>query len=240
LRDDTAERLRATLARVAAAARRVGRDPAEIALCGVAKQMPAEAIADAVEAGLALVGENYVSEAKGKRPEILALLAARGVAPPRWHFVGRLQRNKAKAVAEDFDCLHSLDRPELCDALGRHASAAGRTLDVLVQVNLAGEAQKGGTAAETVGALLRACRRWPALRAVGLMTIPPADPDPERSRPVFAALRTLRDSLRATPEGAGLRDLSMGMTADFEVAIEEGATILRIGTAIFGARRPAA
>ncbi|HVN39974.1 MAG TPA: YggS family pyridoxal phosphate-dependent enzyme [Myxococcota bacterium] len=237
--DDTAARLRATLARVAAAARRAGRDPAEIALCGVAKQMPAEAIAQAVEAGLAHVGESYVSEAKAKRPALLALLAARRVAPPRWHFVGRLQRNKARAVAEEFDCLHSLDRPELCDALGRHASAAGRTLEVLVQVNVAGEAQKGGAAPQAVGSLLRSCRRWPALRAVGLMTIPPADPDPERSRPVFAALRALRDALRATPEGSGLRELSMGMTADFEVAIEEGATILRVGTAIFGARRPA-
>jgi pyridoxal phosphate enzyme (YggS family) len=234
--NDVAERLRMTLARVAAAAARAGRSPAEIALCGVSKQVPAEAIAEAVAAGLAHVGENYVSEAKAKRPALEAALASRRLAPPRWHFVGRLQRNKARAVAEGFDCLHSLDRPELCDALGRHASAAGRTLEVLVQVNFAGEAQKGGAPPDTVGALLRACRRWPALRAVGLMTIPPADPDPERSRPVFAALRALREKLRDTPEGAGLRELSMGMTADFEVAIEEGATILRIGTAIFGAR----
>lgn len=234
--EDTPARLRATQARVAAAAARAGRAPGEIALVGVAKQVPAQEIARAIAAGLADVGENYLSEARAKLPALLALLAEQGLAPPRWHFIGRLQRNKARAVAESFDCVHSLDRPELCDALGRHASAAGRTLDVLVQVNLADEPQKGGCAPGAVGELLRACRRWPALRAVGLMTIPPADADPEHARPLFAALRALRDALRATPEGAGLRDLSMGMSADFEVAIAEGATIIRVGTAIFGAR----
>jgi hypothetical protein len=235
---DTAARLRATQARIAAAAARAGRSPGEITLVGVSKQVPAQEIALAVAAGLAHVGESYFSEARAKLPDVVAALVQAGVAPPRWHFIGRLQRNKAKAVAGSFDCVHSLDRPELCEALGRHASAAGRTLDVLVQVNLKGEPQKGGAAPEAVGALLRACRQWPALRAIGLMTIPPEDPDPERSRPHFAALRSLRDALRATPEGAGLRELSMGMSADFEVAIEEGATIIRVGTAIFGARRP--
>jgi len=234
--DSTAERLRATQARVAAAAARAGRAEREIALVGVSKRVAPEEIARAVAAGLADVGESYLAEAKDKQPALAALLAARGLAPPRWHFVGRLQRNKARAVAESFDCLHSLDRTELCDALGRHASAAGRTLDVLVQVNLAGEPQKGGCAPEAVAPLLRACRRWPALRAVGLMTIPPADEDPERARPHFRALRELCEALRRTPEGAGLRELSMGMSADFEVAIEEGATIIRVGTAIFGPR----
>jgi pyridoxal phosphate enzyme (YggS family) len=234
--DATAARLRATQARIAAAAERAGRAPGEIALLGVAKQVAAEKIALAVAAGLAHVGENYLAEAKAKRPVLVALLAERGLPTPRWHFVGRLQRNKARAVAESFDCLHSLDREELCEALGRHSSAAGRTLDVLVQVNLAGEPQKGGCAPEAVGPLLRACRRWPSLRATGLMTIPPADADPEGARPHFRALRALRDELRTTPEGAGLHELSMGMSADFEVAIEEGATIIRVGTAIFGAR----
>jgi pyridoxal phosphate enzyme (YggS family) len=238
--DSLAARLRATRDRVAAAARRAGRSPGEIALVGVAKQVPAPQIAKAVAAGLADVGESYLSEMRGKLPELSSALTRDRLAPPRWHFIGRLQRNKAKAVSELFDCIHSLDRPELCDALGRHASAAGRTLDVLVQVNIADEPQKGGAPRAAVAPLLRACRQWPALRVVGLMAIPPADPDPERSRPHFAALRALRDELRAAPEGAGLRELSMGMSLDFEVAIEEGATIIRVGTAIFGARRPTA
>lgn len=236
--DSLESRLRATQARVAAAAARAGRAAGEIALVGVAKQVAAPEIARAIAAGLADVGENYLSEMRAKLPELSAALTRERIAPPRWHFIGRLQRNKAKQVAEVFDSIHSVDRPELCDALGRHASAAGRTLDVLVQVNLVDEPQKGGAAPGAVAALLRACRQWPALRAVGLMTIPPADPDPERSRPHFAALRALRDELSATPEGAGLHELSMGMSADFEVAIEEGATIIRVGTAIFGARRP--
>jgi pyridoxal phosphate enzyme (YggS family) len=237
--DTLAARLRATQARVAAAAKRAGRATGEITLVGVAKQVPAPDVARAIAAGLADVGENYLSEMRAKMPALSAALTRDRLAPPRWHFIGRLQRNKAKAVSEVFDCVHSLDRPELCDALGRHASAAGRTLDVLIQVNLADEPQKGGAPRQAVAGLLRACRQWPALRAVGLMTIPPADTDPERSRPHFAALRSLRDELRATPEGAGLRELSMGMSLDFEIAIEEGATIIRVGTAIFGARRPA-
>lgn len=234
--DATAARLRATQARVAAAAARAGRAAADVTLVGVAKQVPAEEIARAVAAGLRDVGENYLSEAKAKQQALEAALVRLGLAPPRRHFIGRLQRNKARGVAEAFDCVHSLDRPELCDALGRHAAAAGRTLEVLVQVNVAAEPQKGGATPAAAGELLRACRRWPSLRAIGLMAIPPADADPERARPVFAALRALRDALRATPEGILLRELSMGMSADFEVAIEEGATIIRVGTAIFGPR----
>jgi pyridoxal phosphate enzyme (YggS family) len=226
--DGVAANLRALEARFAAAAARAGRDRGEIALVGVAKQVPAARVAEAVAAGLAHVGENYVNEARAKLPEISAALDRRGVAWPRWHFVGRLQRNKAKLVATAFDCLHSLDRAELGDALERHLADSGRRLDALVQVNLAGEAQKGGLAPGAVPALLQASARWRALRVVGLMAVPPADADP---RPHFIALRRLRDEL-----GGGLRELSMGMSADFEVAVEEGATIIRIGTAIFGAR----
>jgi PLP dependent protein len=222
------ELLRALHARIAAAAARAGRAPGEIALVGVSKQVPAARVADAVAAGLVHVGENYVNEAKQKLPEISAALDRRGVAWPRWHFVGRLQRNKAKLVAAAFDQLHSLDRPELGDALERHLADAGRRLDALVQVNLAEEAQKGGVAPAELPALLEASARWRALRINGLMTVPPAGADP---RPHFAALRRLRDEL-----GGPLRELSMGMSGDFEVAIEEGATIIRIGTAIFGAR----
>jgi pyridoxal phosphate enzyme (YggS family) len=225
---EIAAQLRALHARIAAAAARAGRAPEEITLVGVSKQVPAARVAEAVVAGLAHVGENYVNEARAKLPEISAALDRRGVAWPRWHFVGRLQRNKAKLVAAAFDCLHSLVRPELGDALERHLLDAGRRLDALVQVNVAGEEQKGGVAPSELPALLEASARWQALRVTGLMTVPPADADP---RPHFAALRRLRDQL-----GAPLRELSMGMSGDFEVAIEEGATIIRIGTAIFGAR----
>jgi pyridoxal phosphate enzyme (YggS family) len=234
--DSIAARLALTQARVAAAAARAGRRTQDIVLVGVAKQVGAEAIAAAVAAGLRDVGENYLQEAQAKQPALAAALARLGAAPPRRHFVGRLQRNKARGVAQGFDCVHSVDRPELADALGRHAAAAGRRLDVLLQVDLAGEPQKGGAAPDALPELLSACARQPALRAVGLMHVPPADPDPERARPHFAALRALRDRLRAQPAGSELRELSMGMTADFEVAIEEGATIIRVGTALFGAR----
>lgn len=231
-----AARLREVEARVAAAAARAGRSPGEIELVGVAKQVAPETVALAVAAGLTHVGESYANEARGKLPEVSALLDRQGLAWPRWHFIGRLQRNKARVVATAFDCMHCLDRPELGDAVERHAAAAGRRLDVLVQVDLAGEPHKGGAAPEAVPALLAASARWPALRVVGLMTIPPATADPEQSRPRFAGLRALRDALRSAPGGAELRELSMGMSGDFEVAIEEGATIIRVGTAIFGAR----
>lgn len=231
-----AARLREVEQRVAAAAARVGRSPAEVQLVGVAKQVAAETVALAVAAGLAHVGESYVNEAREKLPQVSALLDRQGLAWPRWHFIGRLQRNKARSVATAFDCLHSLDRPELGDALDRHTTAAGRRLDALVQVDLAGEPQKGGLSPDAVPALLAASTRWPALRLVGLMTIPPAAADPEQSRPAFAALRALRDALRSVPAGATLHELSMGMSGDFEVAIEEGATIIRVGTAIFGPR----
>jgi hypothetical protein len=240
---EIAQRLRAVEARAAAAARRAGRTPGEIRIVGVAKQVPAETVAQAVGAGLADVGENYANEARAKLPQVSALLDRQRIAWPRWHFVGRLQRNKARVVATAFDCLHSLDRPELGDALERHAAAAGRRLEVLAQVDLVGEPGKGGISPGALPALLAASARWPSLRLVGLMAIPPAEDDPERSRVHFAALRALRDALRDAPGGASLRELSMGMSGDFEVAIEEGATIIRVGTAIFGARalaRPAA
>lgn len=228
-----ATRLREVVRRVEAAAIRAGRAPQEIALVGVAKQVAAEQVVEAVAAGLRHVGENYANEARAKLPLVSAALDARGLAWPRWHFIGQLQRNKARGVATAFDCVHSLDRPELGDALERHAAAAGRRLDVLLQVDLAGEPRKGGAAPDALPALLEASARWPSLRVAGLMTIPPAEADP---RPFFAALRAEREALRGRAGGAGLRELSMGMSGDFEVAIEEGATIIRVGTAIFGTR----
>jgi pyridoxal phosphate enzyme (YggS family) len=150
--------------------------------------------------------------------------------------VGRLQRNKARLVVPLFECVESLDRADLAQELAARATGLGRRLEVLLQVNLSGESQKGGAPAGTLPALLATCAALPALRVTGLMTVPAASPDAEKARPVFARLRALRDELRAAPGGAELSELSMGMSADFEVAIEEGATLVRVGSALFGAR----
>jgi pyridoxal phosphate enzyme (YggS family) len=188
----------------------------------------------AVRAGLTDLGENYVQEAVAKQQKVRASLEGCALEPPRWHLIGRLQRNKARAAVRVFDAIHSLDRAALGDALEARAAEASRRLAVLIEVNLSGEAQKAGAPAEDVADLLAASAAWPHLELCGLMTIPAADP--ERARPAFARLRRLRDALAAAPGGAGLRELSMGMSADFEVAIEEGATIVRVGTALFGPR----
>ena len=233
---DVAARIAALRDRIAAAAARVGRDPHDVTLVGVSKRQTAEAVVAAVKAGLGDVAENYVQEALEKLPRIQRALEAQATAAPRWHFVGRLQRNKARQVAAHFDVVQTLDRAALGNSLDRHAAAAGRRLDALVQVDLDREPQKGGVAPEDVAALLARAGDWPALRVTGLMAIPAATTDPERSRDAFARLRALRDALVDQPGAEHLRELSMGMSADFEVAIEEGATIIRVGTAAFGPR----
>jgi len=233
---EVAERLRVVRERVEAAASRAARDPGEVVILGVGKRKPAESIADAVRAGLDHVAENFAQEARDKIPQVEAMLRETGTAPPRWHFVGQLQSNKARYVARLFDCVETVDRIELARELDHRAAIAERHLDVLIQVNLSGEAQKGGVAPDRVAPLLEECRSCQRLRVTGLMTIPAAAADPEASRPVFAALRELRSELCERPGGDALRELSMGMSADFEVAVEEGATIVRVGTAIFGPR----
>jgi hypothetical protein len=234
---NAAEALAALRARVRAAAARTGRDPQQVTLLGVAKAAPSARVAAAVRAGLTDVAENYLQEATARRAELTQSLAETGTALPRWHFIGRLQRNKARAVAQLFDTVHTLDRSELAETLERHAAGLGRSLDALIQVNTSGEAQKGGVPPGRVRELLAASHAWPHLRITGLMAIPAASDDPERTRPAFAMLRALRDSLRA--DHPALTELSMGMSSDFEVAIEEGATIIRVGTALFGPRGPA-
>jgi hypothetical protein len=205
-----------------------------VELVGVAKRQPAAAVAEAVRAGLRRVGESYVQEAARKLPELEALLARSGTVPPRRHLVGRLQRNKARDAVRLFDVIESVDRLELAVELERRATAAARTLEVLLQVDLAGEPQKGGAPPAELARLLDGVAQLEHLHVRGLMAVPPASNDPERSRPWFAKLRELRDALGAG--GAGLRELSMGMSADFEIAIEEGATRVRVGTALFGPR----
>jgi pyridoxal phosphate enzyme (YggS family) len=232
---DVAARLAALRARAAAAAARAGRAPGEVTLIGVAKRQPAELVVAAVAAGLCDVGENFVQEARDKIPAVREALAARGVAAPRFHLVGRLQSNKARVAAPLFDCVQSVDRADLARELARRAEAAGRTLAALVQVNLSGEPQKGGVAPSDLPALLDACAELPALAVRGLMTVPEDGAEEALLRRRFAALRELRDTAVRAGHG-GVRELSMGMSGDFEVAIEEGATWVRIGTALFGAR----
>ncbi len=233
---EIAARLAAVRERIERAAARAGRDPAGITLVGVSKRKPAAAVAAAVRAGLRAVGESYIQEAAPKIEALRRELAAQGTPQPRWHLVGRLQRNKARRALELFDVVESVDGEALGAELERRAAAAGRSLEVLLQVNLCGEAQKGGARPDALPALLAASCGWPHLHVAGLMTIPAAADDPETARPVFAKLRELARSLRGAPGGADLRELSMGMSADFEVAVEEGATWVRVGTALFGAR----
>ncbi len=213
--------------RIAAAARRAGRDPALVRLLAESKTVPLEQMRLAVAAGQLLFGENYLQEA---RPKIAALGPALS-----WHFIGHLQSNKAKAAMALFDVIHGVDRLKLAQALDSAAAATGARQEILIQVNLAGEASKSGAAPETVPGLLRELGRLPHLRVLGFMTLPPWLADPEAVRPYFRALRELRDRLEASL-GLPLPELSMGMSGDFEVAVAEGATLVRVGTAIFGSR----
>ena len=224
-----ATRFTALRARVDAAARRAGRDPATVRIVGAAKQQAPERVAAAVQAGLRDIGENYVQEATTKRAAVEALLGPTLATSLHWHGIGHLQRNKAKEAVACFEWLHAVDGARLATELDRRAAEAGRSLTVLLQLNLSGEATKTGVTAEDLPALLDAVRGLAHLRIVGLMTMPAPAPDPEAARPVFARLRALA-------QAAQLPELSMGMSDDFEVAVEEGATLVRIGTALFGAR----
>ena len=223
----------AVQARIAAAAARAGRDLSEITLVAVSKTHPPETIAEAYAAGLRHFGENRVQEGAQK----VGALRAR-LPQARWHLIGHLQRNKARDAAEYFDVIHSLDSLRLAEALETRCAVAGKVLSVLVEVNIGGETGKSGYAADGSDAWFQECERMralPHLRLEGLMAMAPYAVDPEQARPCFARLRALRDALAART-GAALPHLSMGMSGDFEVAIEEGATVVRVGSAIFGPR----
>lgn len=211
--------------RIHAACQRVGRNPSSITLVGVTKTVAVEAIREAVRLGLTDIGENRVQEAEVKRntlkDEPVRL---------RWHLIGHLQRNKARKAVALFDIIHSVDSPELVQDLALHAQASGRTLPVLIQVNVSGEAAKSGCRPDAALPLAEAVTASAHLRLEGLMTIPPFADDPQQSRPYFRSLRELRDKL-----GSPLK-LSMGMSHDLEVAIEEGSDFIRVGQAIFGER----
>ena len=223
-------RLTSVRERIATAAGRAGRDPASIRLIAISKTFSANAIRAAADAGQVDFGENKVQEALPKIAEL-------GANRLRWHLVGHLQSNKARKAAEHFDLIHSIDSAALLARIDDAATAAGRSIDGLVQVDLAGEPTKHGATPEEIPALLEAAAACKAVRVVGLMTLPPAFGDPESTRPYFAALRELRDRFAAHAQRASLSELSMGMSHDFEVAVEEGATMVRVGAAIFGSRQ---
>lgn len=215
---------------IAAIAERCGRDPREIELLAVSKRMTVEQIGEAWHCGQTLFGENFVQEAVEKIPKLNPAI--------RWHFIGHLQSNKARQAARLFAMVETVDRLKLAAELNRHAAACGRTLEILVQVNVGREPQKSGMAPQNVEQFLSELGTLQHLRVRGLMAIPPYAEDPELARPFFRALKELADRCRSRGLFAdnGSVVLSMGMSGDYPVAIEEGATLLRIGTAIFGER----
>jgi PLP dependent protein len=232
-----AERWGAACARVAAACERAGRPAADVTIVAVSKTHPAGAIREAFAAGATDFGENYAQELAGKLTELTELATAAPASPSgraiRWHFIGRLQRNKARLVAGRVALVHAVDTVDLAEELARRA--AGVVQPILLAVNLGGEATKGGITAGAAPAIARALVAVSGTSLDGLMTMPPPADDPEASRPHFAGLRALRDRLQ-DDLGCALPVLSMGMSHDFEVAIACGATHVRVGTAIFGSR----
>lgn len=231
--DQLAVRLAAIRARIAAAAKNCGREPDEITLIAISKTHPASVIKRVIEFGALDIGENRVQEAEEKIAEL-------GRNAARWHLVGHLQANKARRAVNLFDVIHSLDSVDLARRLDRLCQEEGREkLAVLVQVDLGQEETKSGVDESELTHLVEGLGPLRRLELTGLMTLPPFFDDPEQSRPFFRRLRQLRDELAARGAfGAGIGELSMGMTNDFEVAIEEGATMVRVGTAIFGERGP--
>jgi pyridoxal phosphate enzyme (YggS family) len=211
-------------ARIADAALRSGRRPESVLLVAVTKTVGLDRIREGVECGLRVLGENRVQEARAKVPEIP------GVA---WHLVGSLQRNKINEALRLFEVIHSLDSLSLAEEISRKAEGGPRRPEALIQVNISQEAQKHGVAPEDAAGFLAQALRLPGLRVRGLMGMGPLVPDPELARPYFRRLREIRDRLRESLDAASLEDLSMGMTDDFEVAIEEGATMVRVGRALF-------
>jgi hypothetical protein len=225
-----AENIRRVRDVIESAAMKAGRNPSEVRLMAVTKTVEDDRILEAIEAGVDIIGENYVQEGKRK----IEKLGKRGV---EWHLIGYLQSNKAKYAVRIFDMIHSVDRSSLAQEIDRRAGMAGSVAKVLVEVNLSGEATKGGVKKDEALALIREMAKLENLSVRGLMTMPPWFDAPEQARPYFAALRELRDRVVAEKIGNVLmEELSMGMTGDYRVAVEEGATIVRVGRGIFGER----
>ena len=223
--------------KIAGAAARSGRKASEVRLVAVSKTYPSEAVNEAMDSGQHLFGENRVQEARGKAP-----LVGEGA---KWHLIGNLQKNKAKYVPGLFTMVHSVDSYELAEALSRAMAKAVETgkelpspvLDILIQVNLAGEEQKGGVSEADAAGLVEKAALLPHLKVTGLMIIPPYADDPEESRHFYKRLKFLSDRIAAMKiDNVDMRELSMGMSGDYEIAVEEGATLVRVGSAIFGER----
>ena len=228
-----AENIARVRERTAAAARRAGRNPDAITLMGVSKTFPVESILEAHAAGLRVFGENRVQEFAAKAN------ALRRLPDAEWHLIGHLQTNKAAKAAELFAAIDSVDSVRTAEKLNASAEGLQKTLSVLIEINVGGESAKSGVASDSdeLEQLLLGAPRWPSLEIRGLMTVPPYAEDPEDSRPYFRQLRELRDGIAARRlPNIATEVLSMGMSHDFEVAIEEGATCVRVGTAIFGVR----
>ena len=229
-KQELAERTAQVKEDLANAARKAGRNVEDVTLVAVSKLHPGSDIRALSESGQMDFGENYVQEAVGKQEELSDL-------DVNWHFIGGLQSNKAKFVAGNFGLVHSVDSRKLAQALHKKASGLGVVQDILLQVNIAGEAQKSGITVENLPVLADEVMEMEGVRLVGLMTMPPFFDEPERARPVFSQLRQLKETLEKQL-GEKLPHLSMGMTGDFVPAVEEGATLVRIGTRIFGVRPP--
>ena len=224
-----AENLAQVKERIANAAIRSDRSPESVKLVGVTKTVDIERIQAAVSAGLQILGENYVQEARDKIEQV--------GEQAKWHFVGRLQTNKAKYAVKLFDLIQTVDSMKLAVELDRRAKPLGRVIPILIQLNLAGEETKGGVDRAESLSLVRQISELPHLQVRGLMTMPPFFNDPERARPYFRQLRELSQEIAAAGvPGVEMTEISMGMSGDFEAAIEEGATLVRVGTAIFGER----
>jgi pyridoxal phosphate enzyme (YggS family) len=227
---DVAANYRKVVERIQEAAARCGRDPQQIKLLAASKSQSVAQIRAAIEAGIRLFGENYVQEARAKRAAIQEAV--------EWHMIGHLQRNKVKATLDLFDLIESLDSVELAKELDKEGKKKERVVRAFVEVNVGGEETKSGIAKEKVPALIEEVGRLSYIRIEGLMAVPPFRENPEEVRPYFRALRELQMELGGLKmSNVSLKELSMGMTHDYTVAIEEGATLVRIGTAIFGPRR---
>ena len=224
---DLAGNLHAVQQRIVAACARVGREPGSVTLLGATKSQPPEAVSDAARLGLTVFGESKVQEAKAKIPSCPGRL--------RWHMIGHLQSNKCRDAVGLFEMIQSVDSLHLAEELNRRAEQAARTMPILLEVNAGGEGSKFGYRPEQLQAELMRINALSRLEIHGLMTVPPWAPNPEKVRPIFRQLRELKEKCEQTL-GAPLPHLSMGMSGDFEVAIEEGATLVRIGTALFGPR----
>jgi len=218
-------------ARIRKAATACGRDPASVRLVAVSKTKPAELVRRAITAGAAIIGENYIQEAREK-------FKALGDCTVHWHYIGHLQSNKAKYAVRIFDLIHSVDSLKLARELDKHAGKIDKVQQILIQVNISREKTKAGVDEARALELVRAISVFDNLSIRGLMTMPPYFDDPDRARPFFKALYDLRQQIRlARIPNVSMDELSMGMSGDFETAIEEGATLVRVGTAIFGARQ---